>query len=270
MQLILIIAIIFYVAKKWNKKERKIYKDLLYKLYIKDNKTIKEIGLLLGVSEKTIFKRLKILNIKTIRSKKLNYCNKRHDIKIPKYSIDLAEFFGIMLGDGKLSPTQILVTLGNKEKDYVFYVQNKFKSIFGAYAKISIRKTGYRDVYLGSVEISRWLKKEGLVYNKVKSQVDVPNWIFTKKSYCRAFVRGFFDTDGSVYKLKYGNQISLTNNSLPLLKSLQKMLFKLQYKPSSISSCKIYMTKKEDISRFFREIKPQNAKHLKRFNVFSK
>ena len=258
------------MARKWNKKERKLHKDLLVKLYIKDNKTIKEIGLLFGISEKTIYKRLNILNIKTIRSKKLNYCNKRHDIKIPKYSIDLAEFFGIMLGDGKLSPTQILVTLGNKENDYVIYVQNKFKDIFGAYPKVSIRKMGYKDVYFGSVEISRWLKKEGLVYNKVKSQVDVPDWIFTKKSYCKAFIRGFFDTDGSIYKLKYGNQISLTNRSLPLLKSLQKILFKLQYKPSSISSYKVYITKKEEIIRFFKEIKPKNVKHLQRFDVFSK
>ena len=175
-----------------------------------------------------------------------------------------------MLGDGRLSPTQIIVTLGNKEKDYVLYVKNKIQNIFFASPKISIRKQGYHDVYLGSVILSKWLKKEGLVHNKVKSQVGVPKWIFSNKKYCEAFLRGFFDTDGSVYKLKFGIQISFTNRSLPILESLQKILFKLEYKVSSISSCKIYITKKEDIVRFFKDIKPKNIKHLTRFNIFNK
>ena len=84
----------------------------------------------------------------------------------------------------------------------------------------------------------------------------------------KAFLRGFFDTDGSVYKLKFGIQLSFTNKSMPLLTALQKALFELQYKPSEISSWKIYLTRKEDIKRFFSEIKPQNKKHLDRFKSF--
>lgn len=251
---------------KWSEKEKKQNRSILYRLYIKENKTIKEIGIILQVSEKTIYKRLKTLNIKTIRFKKLNFCNKRNDIKIPKYSSGLAEFFGIMLGDGHISRSQVVITLGNKEKDYVIYVQNKIKTLFGGNPKISVRKTGYRDVYLGSVEIVNWLKKGGMVYNKVRSQVGIPKWILVNKNYYKAFVRGFFDTDCSIYRLKHGNQISFTNYSLPILKSLQKMLFELQYKPSAISSYKIYITKKRNIVRFFKEIKPKNVKHLKRFN----
>lgn len=259
------------MARKWNNKERKEYFKIIHKLYIRDNLSIKDVGFCLGLSEKTIYKRLKNLNIKTIRSKKDGYCNKRNGIVIPtKRSSDLAEFFGIMLGDGKLSPTQVIVTLGDKEKDYVIYVKNKIQNIFFTYAKISVRKGGYHDVYLGSVDIVRWLKKEGLVYNKVKAQVGVPKWIFTKKEYSKAFLRGFFDTDGSIYKLRYGIQISFTNRSFPILKSLQKMLYKLEYKVSNVSVYKIYITKHEDVVRFFKEIKPMNVKHLERFENFKK
>ena len=170
------------MSKKWSAEEKSGHYIVLKKLYISENKTIKEVGKILGISQQAVFKRLEMLSIKTIRAKKLNYCNQRHDIKIPKKrSADLAEFFGIMLGDGKLSPTQIIVTLGDKEKSYVLYVQAKIKKIFGACPKISVRKLGYHDVYLGSVELSRWLKEEGLVYNKVKSQVSAPQWIFDKK-----------------------------------------------------------------------------------------
>ena len=46
------------------------------------------------------------------------------------------------------------------------------------------------------------------------------------------------------------------------------MLYKLEYKASRISAYKIYITRREDIVRFFKEIKPMNKKHLKRFNNF--
>ena len=259
------------MPKKWNTGERKIYYDSLHHLYITKNKTIKEIGKLFDLSEKTIYKRLKILKIKTNPYKKDSYCNQRLNISIPNRKSDiLAEFFGIMLGDGKLSPNQILVTLGNKENDYVLYVKNKMETIFKTGVNVSTRKMGYKDVYISSVKLSKWLKDEGLVYNKVKSQVDTPSWIFSKNSYCESFIRGFFDTDGSVYKLKNGIQISLTNRSIPLLKSLQNMLIKLEYNVSNISCYKIYITREKDINRFFKEIKPANTKHIGRYNFFKK
>lgn len=259
------------MPKKWNVDERKIHYDNLYNLYIDENKTIKEIGKLLNLSEKTIYKRLKILQIKTNPSKKLSYCNQRLNISIPnKRSDDLAEFFGIMLGDGKLSPNQMLVTLGNKENKYVLYVKQKIETIFKTPVNISVRKKGYHDVYISSVKLSRWLKDEGLVYNKVKSQVDIPLWILSKNSYCESFIKGFFDTDGSIYKIRNGIQISLTNRSIPLLKSLQNILIKLEYNVSHISCYKIYVTKGKDINRFFKEIKPANSKHIERYNLFKK
>lgn len=259
------------MPKKWSKEEKKIYSGILYRLYVTENKTINQIGELLNLSEKTIYKRLKILKIKTNPSKKDSYCNQRLKISIPnKRSDSLAEFFGIMLGDGKLSPNQILVTLGDKENEYVLYVKHKMNAIFKTEVGVSVRKMGYKDVYISSVKLSRWLKNEGLVFNKVKSQVDAPSWIFNKNSYCKSFVRGFFDTDGSVYKIRNGIQISLTNKSIPLLKSLQNMLIKLEYNVSHVSCYKIYITREKDIKRFFKEIKPANIKHMDRYNFFKK
>lgn len=80
----------------------------------------------------------------------------------------------------------------------------------------------------------------------------------------------FFDTDGSVYKLRYGIQIAFSNRSLPLLISLRSMLIDLKYKPSHIVSNRVYLTKKTDLKRFFEEIKPHNRKHTERFKKFKK
>jgi len=254
------------MAKRWTKSEERKYHSELNYLYIKKNKSLREISKILGIPESTIFRRMSRLGIKTQPHLKKNYLKKRNDVKIPdKYSENLAEFFGIMLGDGHISHFQIVVSLGNKEEKYAKHVSALIKKIFKANAKISIRKSRYRDVYLGSVDITSWLFKKGLVSNKVKAQVNVPSWIFTKNDYMRGFLRGFFDTDGSVYKLKYGVQISFCNRSSPILKSLQIMLKRLRYNPSSISLYNLYLTKRKDINRFFDEIKPSNPKHVDRY-----
>ncbi len=257
------------MAKKWTEKERVDHYHILHDLYIEQNRTLKEISQKLSISEKTLYKRMKTLGIPSMRSKKSSFCNKR-TLEIPTERTELlAEFFGIMLGDGKLSPSQILVTLGSKEHAYVEYVYYLLQKLFKTKPRIAIRKTGYNDVYIGSVVLSAWCKKEGLVYNKVQSQVDVPSWILKNKKFSQAFLKGFFDTDGSIYKLRHGIQISLTNKSLPLLIALQKMLFTLEYKASEISSWKVYITKREDVLRFFKEVRPANKKHLDRFSSYT-
>ncbi len=254
------------MAKTWSEKEKKKYQEELFGLYIKRNKSLREISQILKISESTVFQRLKKFGIKTQPYLKKNYLKKRNDIIIPqKYSKKLAEFFGVMLGDGHLSHFQTVVTLGNKEETYAKHVSLLFKKLFGVGGKILMRKNGYRDIYLGSVLLTSWLFKQGLVHNKVKFQVDVPKWIFSRNDFMKNFLKGFFDTDGSIYKIKYGIQISFCNRSIPLLKSLQLILKKLRYKPSDISSSKVYLTKAEDITRFFSEIEPSNNKHKVRY-----
>lgn len=210
------------MARKWTKEEERKYYKELYTLYVKENKSLREIAIILGIAEPTVFDRLTRLGIKTQPHLKIYYLKKRTDVALPKkYSDDLAEFFGIMLGDGHVSHFQVTVHLGNKEMEYAKYLCSLILSIFHVEPKISTRKkTNYRDVYLGSTLITSWLFKQGLVSNKVKSQVGAPPWIFRKKAFMRRFLRGFFDTDGSVYKLKHGIQISLSNRSLPLLQSI--------------------------------------------------
>lgn len=258
------------MAKRWTKIEEENLRKELYKLYVTQNKTIGEIAKLLLIEQSSVHKRLIRLSIPITPEKKKKYLNKRTDIVIPKkQSKELAEIIGILLGDGSLTHFQVVVTLGNKEYTYAEYVKRLMNKVFHADAKIGTRETKYNDVYFGSVEVSSWLQDQGLVFNKVKDQVDIPNWIFYKDSYKKACLRGFFDTDGSVYKIRHGIQLSFTNYSVPLILSLRKMLFELEYTPSRLSSHKIYITRKEEIVRFFKEIQPKNVKHLQRFKTIN-
>lgn len=262
------------MAKRWTKEEEVGFRKELDYLYIQKNLSIREISIHLRISQSAVFVRLNRLGIATAPEKKKHYLNKRTDINIPqRHTVELAEMFGILLGDGHISKFQVVVSLGSKEQAYAVYVQELLQVVFGGKPKIGIRKEDYkkqkyRDVYLGSVELVSWIRKQGLVSNKVQSQVGVPSWIMLEKRFMKAFIRGFFDTDGSVYRLRFGLQISLTNRSMPILKALQSMLWALEYSPSQISAHKVYLTKKEDVERFFREITPKNLKHVSRFNMF--
>ena len=264
------------MARAWTKEEKEKFRKNLHQLYVVENFTMYEIAEKLGIAAPTVYKRLKQLNFPSLRHLKKGYNNSSRQVRLPRHDTrDLAEFFGIMMGDGHINPNQVIVTLGTKELDYVNYVSNLMEKIF--YTKPSIftrpspvKNNKYRNVYFGSVVAVKWLREKGLVQNKVKSQVDIPQWIFSKNTFMRAFTRGFFDTDGSIYKLKFGIQISFTNHSLPLLKSLHRLLIKLGYSPSRISGNKrIYITRVQDVKKFFREIQPQNSKHQERFIDFT-
>lgn len=259
------------MSKKWNKKEEMLIHRELENLYVKENKTIGEIAQILGLGQSTIYDRLLRLDIKPERSKKKKFNNKRDDIFIPKnYSSSLSEFIGVMLGDGHLTKMQVSVTLGTKEDSYVHYLAKLVKGLFKITPKVIKRDGKYNILYFGSVDVVDWLMSMGLVFNKVKKQVGVPIWIFKDKNFIKGFLKGFFDTDGSVYKLKFGVQLSFTNRSLPLLESVREGLLQLGFKPSRISRFRVYLTRKEDVVGFFEKISPVNKKHLKRYKIMSK
>lgn len=256
------------MARRWTPDEERIKRKELIKFYVRDNKTIGEIADVLNIGATAVYDRLIRLGIHPLRSQKLRYNNRRNDIVIPDtHSPRLAEFIGILLGDGSLTPTQVTVTLGKKDK-YADYVCDLIHSLFGIAPKIIFDKNDNLTVYFGSTVAVRWLLGMRLVFNKVKEQVNIPRWILSNKDFMRAALRGLFDTDGSVYRLRWGMQISFCNRSRPLIESVRTMLLKLRFHPSRISGYNLYLTRKEDTDRFFKEIGFKNRKHIYRFLEF--
>lgn len=255
------------MARRWSVQEEDAHRSQLWKLYVEENRTISQIAEMLDMTAGGVYDRLKRLNIGTLRSQKTHFNNQRSDIRLPtEKSVRIAELLGILLGDGHVSHFQVMVTLGTKEQRYAAYVQAVIKDIFGGHPRITISSRGDRTVYLGSTAATRWLISQGLVRNKVASQVDIPAWIFEAKEYKQAFIRGFFDTDGSVYALRWGVQLSFTNRSLPLLHSLQRIAGELGYRPSAVCGFVFYITHRDQVERFFLEVKPANQKHCRRFD----
>ena len=126
--------------------------------------------------------------------------------KKPKYSKDLAEFVGIILGDGGISDRQVTVTLHRiTDKEYSKFVRDLIKKLFGIKAGEYCSKNGLADnIVISRTELVNFLEKIGLVRgNKIKHQVDIPQWIKKNKNFQIACVRGLMDTDGCVVIHKY-------------------------------------------------------------------
>lgn len=160
----------------------------------------------------------------------------------PPKSDDLAEFFGILLGDGGLTKEQWSITINSiADADYAEYLSRSTKKLFGFEPSIYKKKDCNALVVMGSGKKSiEFFTNYGLrVGNKVRQQVGVPGWITRDFSFSISCLRGLIDTDGGIFKHKYmvgGKQynylkLCFSNRSLPLIKFVSETLRLASFHP---------------------------------------
>lgn len=194
-----------------------------------------------------------------------------------RFTDDLAEYVGILLGDGGITPGQVFVTLNSEaDIDYAKFVSSLETKLFGSSPKLLFRKDCKAVViYLNGIGLVSYLKTIGLkVGNKIRQQVDVPSWIKSSKSYKIACLRGLMDTDGGVFLHKYKvnnksyiyKKICFTNRSLPLLYFVDKALEDLNFTPKIITKVvnkKVWLYNKDEVERYLSFIGTHNSRLLK-------
>lgn len=200
----------------------------------------------------------------------------RKSILIPKKNNNLAQLFGIILGDGGITSYQLTITL-DRTTDIIYadYVVNLIEKIFS----ISVKKY-YRcnviNIVASSKNLIEFLTKNGLKSgSKVKNQVSVPEWIKKNEHFSLECVKGLVDTDGCVYIDKHNYKgklyqhlcLDFTNVSKPLLDFVWEILMGLGLKPK-IYRKSIKLRRLEDIKLYFRVIKSSNDKHNQKFINF--
>ncbi len=200
---------------------------------------------------------------------------------LPRFSVDLAEFIGIMLGDGGINTSQMTVTLGySTDKKYVPYIRKLIRKLFRA--KTSIYRSKVKDairIRASGINLIKNLLILGLIQgNKIKQQIDIPIWIQEDKNYIKACIKGMIDTDGCVHRKVRREQngveyrsigITFCSLSKPLQSSFRKLLSMVGFK-SSISGKTIYLCGQDQIKRYVEEIGFSNPKHLERYQNFLK
>lgn len=200
-----------------------------------------------------------------------------------RHSSSLAEFVGIMLGDGSICSYKdksfyAVYVCGNSTTDRVYlvnYVKKLSKKVLDIDFKLkkhSNPKNNGLYLYIYGKKFVELLSNIGLPSgNKMKNNICIPNWVFTDKEFIKSCIRGFFDTDGSIYRHCGSKRyfIEFTTNSLELQKTITKALVILSYSPSkwfrakgSSWRCGIY--KNSEVRKFLKDIGSHNPKHISR------
>ena len=196
-------------------------------------------------------------------------------IKIPPKSKLLAEFTGIMLGDGGVNQYHISVTLSNKEKSYISYIDHIIRQLFGVVPKIQKHKHAKAvSIFVNRKQLVDFCQEIGLVQgNKVKQQIDIPIWIKENRNFTRECVRGLVDTDGCFYTNSYyvnGKKysyfkIAFTSASLPLIYSVTKALINFGINVRISKNHKdVRIEDGKSVERYIKEIGTHNHKHLEK------
>lgn len=200
----------------------------------------------------------------------------RKKIRCPARSVELAELIGIMLGDGGLPGNHQFTISFNYETDYEYavYLRKLIMNLFGISSYIHRRRNSRgADIVINSTNLVEFLLKEGLVTgNKVKNQVDVPDWIYEKIEYRVACLRGLMDTDGGVYLHKYRSygkvyrylKLCFGNSSKPLLDFVFDTLRKLDFK-AYLNGEHVSVYAIEEVKKYFCRVGSSNQKHIDRF-----
>lgn len=201
--------------------------------------------------------------------------NNKNNFQLPqKYNSDLAELFGILLGDGSVTKYFTKIYLNAVvDSDYVPYVKNLLKRLFvGVSVSIwSPQNRGTTDLQVSSKDVCDYLRSIGFDAKKRY----IPNWITSKDAFAKSTIRGLFDTEGSVgmkcFRGRHGNylykQLTVTNKNEHILKFLEKFLIKFGYKPTKKSQKNIYLSNAKDIKRYLQDIGCGNPKLVKKIKV---
>jgi hypothetical protein len=208
----------------------------------------------------------------------MRFPNKSHrlPVALPFQSERLAEFCGIMLGDGGITNYQVRITLHTNEQEYARFVAQLAEELFSVKPRCYIRKDKKAfDLVLSRIEIVEFLVGVcGLVQgNKVIREICIPAWIKKEERYRIACMRGMFDTDGSVFTHTYAakgkkysyKKLGFTSCSLPLLRSAREILVSegIHCRYGSRSDIRIEST--SSVRNYFKVFGSHNPKHLYRY-----
>ncbi len=107
----------------------------------------------------------------------LSNCFIPKEISGPKKSVELAEFVGIIMGDGGITQRQVTVTLNYKtDKEYITFVKNLIKKLFWLEPALYKRKNqSIINIVISRTRLVSFCESVGLkIGNKLTQKLDIP------------------------------------------------------------------------------------------------
>ena len=206
--------------------------------------------------------------------------NVRKPITRPKPSELLAEFVGIMLGDGGVrNRWQFTVSFnGREDRAHAKWIYNLIKHLFSITPTYLIRKElGAADLLVTSTAVVELFHQYGIPNgHKLRHGLSIPQWIMENSRYRKACLRGLMDTDGSVYVHRYRvngaeyryPKLCFSSASPQLLSDVRGILTTLGYTARiSRNGLCVYLEQQRDVDRYFSEIGTHNPRYRQRYEL---
>ena len=190
------------------------------------------------------------------------------NVNLPQLSEDLAEFAGILIGDGSLSNCNYEITISLNsiyEMPYANYIKSLVKKLFGIYPRVYTQKNTIR-VRINSKALFNFLLHIGIPYGKKKKEV--PRWIKEKEEYTIGFLRGLIDTDGSIFLS--ADKCVLNFSSSQLAYETSKLLSKILGKEIRVWGNNLNIFSFKVIRDFMKKIGSSNLKNIIKFVEYLK
>lgn len=196
------------------------------------------------------------------------------DVRIPNEITEkLSEFVGIIAGDGHVSGINGQIDICGHATLDAEYIERRvdvlFKDLFN-----TLPLKGHRPGVLYSrihskPLVSYLVNTFKIPLGKKKGKLRIPKIIFNNDLLVVAYLRGLFDTDGSIYR-HHKNDIALdiTSASADFRLDVKRAFEKLGFHPV-INGKNVQLYRKKEINTFFKVIKPANPKHLKKYCFFN-
>lgn len=222
-----------------------------------------------------------------------------------KITPEIAEFLGWHLGDGCISTSKgryEYALTGDITEEYLFYqniIVPRFNKIFKNFLKepVFLKKhtsVGICGIYLFNKKFVSFLRRDFNLKSGKKIDVRIPSLIKTE-SQKSCFLRGLFDTDGSIYFCKsyvkrknkslyeifhYEPKIKLATISRELIDQVREILMELGFSPRLYKPRRqkrnenlmyaLVLDIKKDTRKWIKEIGFKNTKHSTKVKIWHK
>jgi len=187
--------------------------------------------------------------------------------KISKdFSKELAEFIGVMLGDGGIYQNQITIVIDSRDSLLKDHIKNLFRNLFGLdLHEYKQKNQNAVKLYKCNKELVEMFLKYGLKRgDKIKNEVSIPSWIKSKENYIIACLRGLMLTDGCVYYCKRERKtyVKFTNRCFNLLNDFKEISSKVGFNFAKANKYNKTLYRQDEVARFINILNLANLKGI--------
>ena len=208
-------------------------------------------------------------------------------MRIPKLTDErLAEFTGLMLGDGSIGEYKckkgdgtsnlqrsVNITISSEEKEFGDYIQGLVKELFNIKMNRRVKnKENVLELRTFRKDLFNFVTKDlGLKKSPKWDRASIPE-IYLNNELENAVLRGYFDTDGSVVLTDNNGtlypRLEMKISPSPMQKQFEQILDRRKFRFGSYDIGKgkkrIQMNGKTQLKKWQREIGFSNNKHLEK------